>query len=87
MENWNTNKTLKIKRKKEEKEKQDIDNSKYNFKPNINKNAHLKKEDQGISFSDRLYSNFFVLRRKKQNMMNKIKNSFPFRPKINKDIK
>ena len=53
MENWNTNKTLKIKRKKEEKEKQDIDNSKYNFKPNINKNAHLKKEDQGISFSDR----------------------------------
>lgn len=87
IENWNTNKTLKIKRKKEEKEKQDIDNSKYNFKPNINKNAHLKKEDEGISFSDRLYSNFFVLRRKKQNMMNKIKNSFPFRPKINKYIK
>lgn len=87
MENWNTNKTLKIKRKKEEKEKQDINNSKYNFKPNINKNAHLKKEDEGIIFSDRLYSEYFTLRQKIEDKIEKQQSNFTFRPKINKIAK
>ena len=38
-------------------------------------------------FSDRLYSKYFILRQKKEYMRNLQQNSFPFRPKINKNIR
>jgi len=84
MDNWNRKKLLKIQKKKEEIEKKNLSCSECKFKPKINKNAHLKKEDEGLLFSDRLYSEYFTLREKRQNMIEKQQNNFSFRPNINK---
>ena len=84
MDNWNRKKLLKIQQKKEEIEKKNLSCSECKFKPTINKNAHLKKEDEGLLFSDRLYSEYFTLREKRQNMIEKQQNNFSFRPNINK---
>ena len=86
MENWNKNKILKIKKKKEEIEKRKLFFSECRFKPLINKNAHLKKEDEGILFSDRLYYEYFTLRQKKDKLEKQKNNNFTFRPKINKAL-
>ena len=87
MEKWNKNKILKIKQKREEIEKNNNYYSECIFRPVINKNAHIKKEDEGIIFSDRLYFNYFTLRQKKENMMEKQQNYFTFRPNVNKNTK
>ena len=87
MEKWNKNKILKIKQKREEIEKNNNYYSECIFRPVINKNAHIKKEDEGIIFSDRLYFNYFTLRQKKENMMEKQQNYYTFRPNINKNTK
>ncbi len=84
MDNWNRKKLLKIQKKKEEIEKKNLSCSECKFKPKINKNAHLKKEDEGLLFSDRLYYEYFTLREKRQNMIEKQQNNFSFRPNINK---
>jgi len=84
MDKWNKNKMLKIKKKKEENEKKNSYCSECKFIPLINKNAHLKKEDENIIVSDRLYSNYFTLRQKKENLAKKQQVSFTFRPRINK---
>ena len=84
MENWNKNKILKIKKKKKEIEEKKSFFSECKFKPAINKNAHLKREDEGLLFSDRLYHEYFTLKKKKEKIIEKNKNNFTFRPKINK---
>lgn len=84
MDNWNKNKMLKIQKKREEIEKNNLSCSECKFKPFINKNAHLKKEDENVLFSDRLYSEYFTLRQKKENMFKKQQEYFSFRPKLNK---
>ena len=83
MDKWNKNKMLKIEKKKEENEKKNSYCSECKFIPLINKNAHLKKEDENIIVSDRLYSNYFTLRQKKENLAKKQQVSFTFRPRIN----
>ena len=87
MDKWNKNKLLKIKQKKEEIDRINLYCSKCSFKPIINKNAHLKKEDEGIIFSDRLYSEYFTLRQKIEDKIEKQQSNFTFRPKINKIVK
>ena len=87
MDKWNKNKILKIKQKREEIEKNNNYYSECIFRPFINKNAHIKKEDEGIMFSDRLYFDYFTLRQKKENMMEKQQNYFTFRPNVNKNTK
>ena len=87
MDKWNKNKLLKIKQKKEEIDRINLYCSKCSFKPIINKNAHLKKEDEGIIFSDRLYSEYFTLRQKIEDKIEKQQSNFTFRPKINKIAK
>ena len=84
MDNWNKKKLLKIQKKKEEIDKRNISCSECVFKPLINKNAHIKKEDEGTLFSDRLYLEYFTIRTKLEKMREKQQNLFTFRPKINK---
>ena len=87
MDKWNKTKLLKIKQKGEEIEKNNNYYSEGIFRPFINKNAHIKKEDEGTIFSDRLYFDYFTLRQKKENMIEKQQNYFTFRPNINKNAK
>ena len=87
MDKWNKTKLLKIKQKGEEIEKNNNYYSECIFRPFINKNAHIKKEDEGTIFSDRLYFDYFTLRQKKENMIEKQQNYFTFRPNINKNAK
>ena len=66
MDNWNERKNQKIKEKKELIEKNDPNNKECIFKPYINNNAKIKKEDEGLLYSDRLYLEYFTLREKKK---------------------
>ena len=83
MDNWNERKNKKIKEKKAEIEKNNPDNKECKFKPVINPNARIRKDDEGLLCSDRLYLEYFTLREKKQQMIEKEKNNFSFQPNVN----
>ena len=82
MDNWNERKNQKIKEKKELIEKNDPNNKECIFKPYINNNAKIKKEDEGLLYSDRLYLEYFTLREKKKKMVEKEINNYTFHPSI-----
>ena len=82
MDNWYQKKINKIKVKKDELEKNDPNIKECKFKPFINNNARIKKEDEGLLCSDRLYLEYFTLREKKKKMIEEEKSHFPFRPNI-----
>ena len=71
MDDWYNKKMKKIKEKKDEIEKNDPSKKECKFKPYINDNAHIKKEDQNLTCSDRLYLEYFTLRDKKNTMRQK----------------
>ena len=83
MDNWYERKNKKIKEKKEEIEKNNPDNKECVFRPLINHNARIKKDDEGLLCSDRLYLEYFILREKKQQMIEKEKNNYSFQPNVN----
>ena len=82
MDNWYQKKINKIKVKKDELEKNDPNIKECKFKPFINNNARIKKKDEGLLCSDRLYLEYFTLREKKKKMIEEEKSHFPFRPNI-----
>ena len=82
MDNWYKEKNKKIKEIKERLEKNNPIKKECIFKPNINDNAKIKKEDEGLLCSDRLYLEYFTLRDKKNYMIEKEKNNFSFHPQI-----
>ena len=88
MDNWYKRKNKRIKEKKEEIEKNNPIYKECKFKPLINHNAKIKKEDEGLLCSDRLYLEYFTLKEKKEKMIEKEKNNFSFQPNITyrKDI-
>ena len=83
MDNWYERKNKKIKEKKAEIEKNNPENKECKFKPMINPNAKIRKDDEGLLCSDRLYLEYFTLREKKQQMIEKEKNNFSFQPNVN----
>ena len=82
MDNWYQKKINKIKDKKEELEKKDPNVKECKFKPFINNNARIKREDEGLLCSDRLYLEYFTLRDKKKKMIEEEKKHFSFHPDI-----
>ena len=82
MDDWYNKKMKKIKEKKDEIEKNDPSKKECKFKPYINDNAHIKKEDQNLTCSDRLYLEYFTLRDKKNTMRQKQNENFSFQPNV-----
>ena len=82
MDDWNKKKLLKIQKKKEEIEKKNLSCSECKFKPSISEYSLLKRENEGVSISDRLYLEFFSLRKKREDMIEDHLKQL-FRPNIN----
>jgi len=82
MDDWYNKKMKKIKEKKDEIEKNDPSKKECKFKPYINDNAHIKKEDENLTCSDRLYLEYFTLRDKKNTMRQKQNENFSFQPNV-----
>jgi hypothetical protein len=82
MDNWYEKKMKKIQDKKIQIEKNDPNKKECKFKPNINTNAKIKKEDEGLLCSDRLYLEYFSIRQKKKKMLEEEKNFYTFRPNL-----
>ena len=82
MDDWYHKKMKKIFEKKEEIEKNDPSKKECRFKPEINDNAHCKKEDQRLTCSDRLYLEYFTLRDKKISMLEEEFQNFSFQPNV-----
>ena len=82
MDDWYKRKNEKIKERREKLEKNDPNNKECVFKPLINHNAKIKVEDEGLLCSDRLYLEYFTLREKKMQMIEKEQNNFTFQPNV-----
>ena len=82
MDNWYEKKMKKIQDKKIQIEKNDPNKKECKFKPNINTNAKIKKEDEGLLCCDRLYLEYFSIRQKKKKMLEEEKNFYTFRPNL-----
>ena len=83
MDIWYEKKNQKIKEKKEELEKNNPINKECKFQPSIGyNNIEIKNNKIGIKCSDRLYSEFFSLKEKKEKLIEKEMGNFSFHPNI-----
>jgi len=88
MDNWYARKKYKIKEIKEQIEKNNPINKECKFQPSISHNKNnddnidIKNNKVGILCSDRLYSEYFILKEKKEKLIEKQKNNFSFHPNI-----
>ena len=83
MDIWYEKKNQKIKEKKEELEKNNPINKECKFQPSIGyNNIEIKNNKIGIKCSDRLYSEFFTLKEKKEKLLEKEMSNFSFHPNI-----
>ena len=72
----------KIKENKIQLERDDPDKKECKFKPNINNNAKIKEEDEGLLCSDRLYLEYFSLRNKKEKKIEEDNSQYSFKPNM-----
>jgi len=82
MDNWYEKKMRKIKENKIQLERDDPDKKECKFKPNINNNAKIKEEDEGLLCSDRLYLEYFSLRNKKEKKIEEDNSQYSFKPNM-----
>jgi hypothetical protein len=80
MDNWYQKKIRKIKENKIKLERDDPDKKECSFRPNINNNAKIKEEDEGLLCSDRLYLEYFTLKNKKEKKIQEEYSLYSFQP-------